>query len=125
MNTSSDAAPPHIAHGQIACSLTSGQPIPVQWLVCTADGSPTAEGRPLAFLSPSERSVLGGLRFAKRRQDWLFGRWTAKHLVRSALSEYRDAPLVSISIAADPDGAPFAAMEGKGRLPVSISCSHR
>jgi len=30
------------------------------------------------WLGPAEREVLAGLRFAKRRGDWLLGRWTAK-----------------------------------------------
>ncbi len=32
----------------------------------------------LGWLSPREKRVVDGLRFPKRRNDWLLGRWTVK-----------------------------------------------
>jgi len=76
------------------------------------------------WLSPGERAVLAGLRFAKRRDDWLLGRWTA----RQALCRYFGlAPEVSVlssfEIRAAPDGAPEVFVQGQ-RRPVSLSISH-
>jgi 4'-phosphopantetheinyl transferase len=77
------------------------------------------------FLSASERKTYAGLRFPKRRHEWLLGRWTAKQLLQRSLERYRGLPLPAISVSADPDGAPYLSVDGEGRLPASLSISHR
>jgi 4'-phosphopantetheinyl transferase len=65
-----------------------------------------------------------GFKVAKRKRDWLLGRWTAKHLVQTylAITHNRPAPLDQIEILADVDGAPYARLGM--RLPLSLSISH-
>jgi len=79
----------------------------------------------LDWLADFEREHLGRMRFRKRRDDYLLGRWTAKH----ALALHLNMPLVPLKLAAleirqAPGGAPFAAQSG-ARLPVEISISDR
>ena len=79
----------------------------------------------LDWLASSERERLGRMRFRKRRDDYLLGRWTAKR----ALALHLGMPLVAAELAAleirhASGGAPFAA-NGGARLPVEISISDR
>jgi 4'-phosphopantetheinyl transferase len=64
------------------------------------------------------------LRFAKRRREWILGRWTAKQLLRRSQQTYGALPLHAISVGNDPDGAPYLSVEGQGRLELSLSISH-
>jgi phosphopantetheinyl transferase len=77
------------------------------------------------FLSAAERQRLAQMRFPKRREEWLLGRWTAKELLRLSMGAYQRVPLPAISVCNDPDGAPYLAVEGEGRLATSLSISHR
>jgi 4'-phosphopantetheinyl transferase len=116
----------------------------IDWLLCKTDPADKPAGlsaevaaeerldveaapllRPLTFLSPAERKTLAALRFPKRRREWLLGRWTAKHLLRQARPAYAALPLNAISVGNDPDGAPYLSVAGEGRLPLSLSISHR
>jgi 4'-phosphopantetheinyl transferase len=98
----------------------------IDWLTCLADDCPELGGeRPPNFLSASERQVLSGLRFPKRRREWVLGRWATKHLLRACHPVYRSLPLHAITVGNDPDGAPYLSLVGKGRLPVCLSISHR
>jgi 4'-phosphopantetheinyl transferase len=116
----------------------------IDWLVQTSDPAENpvgsaieaaAEGcldgeagplpRLLPFLSPAERETLATLRYPKRRREWLLGRWTAKQLLQRSLGGYGELALTAISVEADPDGAPYLSVEGEGRLPASLSISHR
>jgi 4'-phosphopantetheinyl transferase len=77
------------------------------------------------WLSPTEATLLKGMRFAKRHDDWRLGRWTAKR----ALAIYLDIPnhpraLAAIEIRPAPSGAPQAFFASRP-APVSISLSHR
>jgi 4'-phosphopantetheinyl transferase len=72
------------------------------------------------WLSDREREVLAGLRFERRRADWLLGRWTGK----AAVSAWLSVPMHEVEILAAPDGAPEAWFGGE-LAPVSISLSHR
>ena len=72
------------------------------------------------WLGEREREVLAGLTLAKRRQDWLLGRYAAK----SAVAAWLDAPAAEVEILAAGDGAPEA-WTGHERAPVAISLSHR
>lgn len=94
----------------------------INWLIQRAEHCPPAE----SFLGPAELKHLGALRFAKRRNDWLLGRWTAKTLVRSCLARNPgiEAPLDAIKIIADPDGAPRVEISGFDPGEQSISISH-
>jgi 4'-phosphopantetheinyl transferase len=74
------------------------------------------------WLTRQEAGVLTGLKFAKRRRDWLLGRWTAK----SALARFAPAPdrtMTDWQIKADADGAPAVLLDGR-RVGISISLSH-
>lgn len=77
----------------------------------------------LAWLSPRERETLDRLRVAKRRQDWLLGRWVAKRAVRSCLAPEVRPPLGAIEILAAPDGVPEVYLATVA-APLAISISH-
>jgi len=77
------------------------------------------------WLSAAEATLLKGMRFAKRRDDWRLGRWTAKH----ALSSFWNTPasplaLSKIEICPAPTGAPEVLLSDSPAA-VSISLSHR
>jgi 4'-phosphopantetheinyl transferase len=74
------------------------------------------------WLSDGERAVLDGLRFPKRRNDWLLGRWTVKRAIRE-YQPHKDPALSSLEIRAAADGAPEAFRLGEPAA-VSISISH-
>ncbi len=97
----------------------------IYWYLCPAQECvPGGQGTP-HFLSPSERRTYDRLRFPKRRNEWLLGRWTAKQLLKRCLNGYEELALTAISVGADPDGAPYLSVQGEGRLPASLSISHR
>lgn len=61
-------------------------PASVWWLEIKADDlSGLAEADLVAVLSPAEWERWDGMRFPKRREEWLWGRYVAKKLLRSAL----------------------------------------
>jgi 4'-phosphopantetheinyl transferase len=77
------------------------------------------------WLSGDEAIVLQGFRFAKRRNDWRLGRWTAKCAVAAYLKLPVDpARLAKVEIRALPSGAPQV-LRSKQPAPVAISLSHR
>jgi 4'-phosphopantetheinyl transferase len=82
----------------------------IEWLVQSASAHPDlARGCPPAgLLGASELGRFQALRTEKRRHDWLLGRWTAKHLVQSYITQLGGVrvPLDAIEVASDPDGAP-------------------
>jgi 4'-phosphopantetheinyl transferase len=74
------------------------------------------------WLSEAEHSVLAGLRFPKRRDDWKLGRWTAKRAICACHA--RDSAVFShLEIRAAADGAPEAFWDNRP-AEVSISISH-
>jgi 4'-phosphopantetheinyl transferase len=76
------------------------------------------------WLSDHERGLLAGLRFPKRRNDWLLGRWTAK-LAICAYQSGKVPVLSSLEIRAAVDGAPEAYWDGEpGKVSLSISHSN-
>ncbi len=90
----------------------------IYWLTQNSDDVPDSDD----WLSEDERSLLRGMRFPKRRQDWRLGRWTAK----LALCAYRAGeprPLSTFEIRAAADGAPEAFWDNVAAT-VSISISH-
>jgi 4'-phosphopantetheinyl transferase len=74
------------------------------------------------WLSEGELSVLSGLRFEKRRNDWRLGRWTVKQAIRTYLAQ-PDCTLSSLEIRAASDGAPEV-FQNNEALNISISISH-
>lgn len=83
---------------------------------------PVGEGAEdgIAFLSDNELKILAGLRFEKRRREWLMGRWTAKKLLTVQLG---CAPGV-LSIEPEAGGAPVVWRAGE-RAAGCLSISHR
>jgi len=78
-----------------------------------------------AWLSGGERIRAAELRFPKRRNDWLLGRWTAKAALRAFLAR-AGGPVpeaAAIEILAAPDGAPELMLFGQPG-PVSLALSH-
>jgi 4'-phosphopantetheinyl transferase len=90
--------------------------IPVRWLLATAGEEPADD----AWLTPTEREALEGLRIPYRRADWRLGRWVAKQAVAAwlGIEPHR------IEIRPAPDGAPEAFLDG-APAPVALSISHR
>ncbi len=77
------------------------------------------------WLSLGERQRMAAMRIPKRRDDWLLGRWTAKHAVAAYLQiASNPTTLASIEIRPATSGAPEAFVCGKPAA-VSISLSHR
>jgi 4'-phosphopantetheinyl transferase len=94
------------------------QPVGVDLCVDPSSDTP-------AWLSPGELQRLAGMRFAKRRREWLLGRQAGKYLLAASDALLATLPPQHIHILNEPDGAPFVEIEGKGRHPVSLSISHR
>jgi 4'-phosphopantetheinyl transferase len=93
----------------------------VYWLEQSRADVPAHNG----WLSANEVVCLNAMRFAKRRADWLLGRWAAKH----ALSIYLDVPLrlqvfKKMELRPAPSGAPEAYFDDQPAA-VTISLSHR
>jgi 4'-phosphopantetheinyl transferase len=79
----------------------------------------------ISWLAESERVRAAGLRFPKRRGDWLLGRWTAKRAICAYLTQAGKSPpgCGDLEIRSAPDGAPEAFDSGVS-APVSIALSH-
>ena len=76
------------------------------------------------WLGSGEALCLSNLRVAKRRADWLLGRWTAKRALAVFLNLADDlGSLAGIEICAAPSGAPEAFVAHRP-LAVTISLSH-
>lgn len=78
----------------------------------------------LHWLSISEDNFLQTLRFPKRRDEWLAGRWLAKNLLLQGSKSLSNAQMNEIAIEKNADGSPFVNWKGT-ILPGSISISHR
>lgn len=101
----------------------------IHWLVQTTAAHPDlARGLPPAgLLSETEQARFAALRTAKRRQDWLLGRWTAKELLQQIVRQQDGAtfPFTAFEIVAGDDGAPVATWHRPQRdARWSISLSH-
>jgi 4'-phosphopantetheinyl transferase len=93
--------------------------IDVYWLEQTQADIPAQN----YWLSQTETHHLDTLRFPKRRDDWLLGRWTAKRAVGAWLG-MRPAPLEEIEIRSAASGAPEVYLMDRP-APIAISLSHR
>ena len=89
----------------------------VHWLLLRASSLPEGE----EWLGPTEKQTLGRLKLAKRRADWMLGRFTAKRALSASLGIDR---LDRIEVIAASDGAPEAFVDGKA-IEASVSISHR
>jgi len=127
----------------------------IHWLIQTTAAHPgLANGQPPGgLLSADETAVFDRFKVPKRRQDWLLGRWTAKHLLREiirlenvpmrtlasaptrtmaagemrTLSAGTTMPLAAITILPGKDGAPrvsFAAPFDHHNSSFTVSISH-
>ena len=102
----------------------------IAWLIQDGAGHPgLARGiAPRNLLSARETAVYQSLAVAKRRRDWLLGRWTAKQLLATmSAAEGRPFAAQAFSILAAEDGAPQVWTEWRGQLlPVqtALSISH-
>ncbi len=78
------------------------------------------------WLTDQERRVLAGLRFERRRKDWLLGRWAAKQAVTACLgatpARHPGPGLADVAILADDEGVPRVV---GAPSPVRVSISHR
>jgi len=93
----------------------------VYWTL--VDSSQASLEVPEGFLSSSELLKFRTFRFAKRRQEWLLGRWAAKFLVKS-LPAYQAYAPTEIEILTSPDGAPYFQLPGGDAAPNILSISH-
>jgi 4'-phosphopantetheinyl transferase len=92
----------------------------VYWLEQTASDLPAHTD----WLNPSDAARIDGMRFAKRRNDWLLGRWTAKQAVAACMHLASDSQtLANIELRPEPSGAPEVYFAGS-LAGVSISLSH-
>jgi len=93
---------------------------------------------PPGLLSPREEAIPAGLTLLPRRRKWLLGRWAAKRLLGELAAENNGivAGLLGkpgsdedwrrqFSILNDEAGVPYVDRAGQGRLPLSLSISHR
>ncbi len=100
----------------------------IHWLLQTHTDLPATGVAGFEFLSPAERERLASFKLAKRRQEWLLGRWTARRLVQQLLAvEGYAVALSSIGITNAADGAPELQLptEVDPGLKWSLSISHR
>ncbi len=77
-----------------------------------------------SFLSPEEMADLGALRFPRRREDWLSGRWAAKRLLAALQPAGQPFIPTEYALLRSPSGAPILHHRGSP-LPQSLSLSHR
>jgi len=77
------------------------------------------------WLSANEARFLRGMRFPRRRADWMLGRWTAKNALAICLGlSVEPSALREIEIRAAASGAPEAFL-GNRPAAVTLSLSHR
>ena len=90
------------------------------WLLGSRQDLPSG----LDWLSDEERRHAAGLRFEKRRGDWLLGRWTAKlALCRIPYGVGVGTELADFTVRPASDGAPEAWLRDR-HLPLALSISH-
>lgn len=93
---------------------------PVYWGLLVAHDSEPDE----ASLSPAEKKHLESLHFAKRRAEWMLGRYAAKRLLAACLAGFEFTSVDHMTIANDPEGAPYITLDDI-RQPGCLSISHR
>lgn len=100
----------------------------IYWLIQSSTAHPDlARGVPPAdFLNDEEEHRLAGFKTEKRRQDWLLGRWTAKHLVQSVLKETtgQEPAFTAITVRNGRNGDPLVLINDNPAMSLSISHSN-
>lgn len=88
-----------------------------QWLALGEESLPRGEH----WLAPSEAAVLSGLRYTKRRTEFLLRRLVTKQAVASVIGEATDpGELARIEVRNAPSGAPYVVIDG---LPLTLGVS--
>ena len=83
-----------------------------------------AEKVVMDYLSPGEGKYLKKITSAKRRKEWLAGRFAARYYAVRAIRNQKDLNWFDLAIIADKNGRPFVAADtNNGKLP-DISISH-
>jgi 4'-phosphopantetheinyl transferase len=97
--------------------------VQVYWLVRAAKDLPEDDD----WLTAGEVARLRELRVAKRRRDWLLGRWTAKQAIVAAwpslAPDTHQPSLSEVEVRPASDGAPEALVRGE-RAGFTVSISH-
>ena len=79
----------------------------------------------LDWLSARERARLDGMRFTKRRTEFLLRRWVGKYAVARSLGDPPDAAAAArIEMLNHPTGAPYVEVDGR-RADLDVSLSDR
>lgn len=94
----------------------------IHWLTQTHHEIPACD-----YLTETELARFQELKTAKRRTDWLLGRWTAKRLLQTVIWETDGItlPLDMITITNNPDGVPNCQLPiANCQLSISISHAH-
>lgn len=93
----------------------------MRWLACGEVSCPVG----LDWLSPRERGYLDGLRFTKRRTEFLLRRHTGKRAVAAALGLANDdSTLARVEILNRLTGAPYVQLDGE-RAALDVSLTDR
>lgn len=72
-------AAPHLRSPATLCGFMPMEQLTLYCLTQKLADLPTDE----SWLAAGERVRAAGFRFAKRRNDWILGRWTAKRALRA------------------------------------------
>jgi 4'-phosphopantetheinyl transferase len=92
-----------------------------RWLALGEEALPPQEH----WLAPGEAAVLAGLRYTKRRTEYLLRRFVAKQAVASVIGEATDpSALARIEVRNEPSGAPYVVVDGDP-LDLAVSISDR
>jgi 4'-phosphopantetheinyl transferase len=107
--------------GEAESMTTSPAGTPLTWLARGEMDLPPGRN----WLAAGEVAKLSGMRFTKRRTEYLLGRWTAKQALARSLGLAADpATLARIEVRNSAAGAPEAHLDGE-KLRLAISLSHR
>lgn len=96
----------------------------IYWTLALASAE-DLEKNATQFLSQLEKTRLSGMRFPKRRREWLLGRWAAKRLAASQLPALQGKTLDAFAVLNQPEGAPYLAWADGTPIPAALSISHR
>jgi 4'-phosphopantetheinyl transferase len=92
-----------------------------RWLALGEDALPAGE----QWLAPGEAASLAGLRYTKRRTEYLLRRLVTKHAVASVTGRPTDpATLAGIEVRNAPSGAPYVCVDG-APLGLGVSITDR
>jgi 4'-phosphopantetheinyl transferase len=94
----------------------------IYWTLVDSSQAPLEN--PDEFLASPELEKLSRMRFPKRRDEWLLGRWAAKALLQSTPT-FKHYPSNELEIRNEPDGAPYLCLPDGQISPNCLSISHR